>query len=262
MAFPTIDRALDAFNDFVNGSPISFDPDQPPPETETAPKGLYNVGQIVRQYIKQWLGVEPNLATPANLKELLLTFDELTKQLERQVASNPEPSTLGRLASLGVMGAPLWMVFDASEQNAQRSMDAIRADLRRWRIRLDTYIAHTESAPDPNDRWYTLNEVTAPLFLGWFGGPDGTTVPLPPGGVPQSFDPTVQHIADLATPFQIANEMGVWLDWEARRWRQLVKDLEDGAKGAGEKASDGLTYLVAGLAVGGIGGALLGKKMS
>lgn len=273
MAIPTIERSIDELYDFLEGMSIPLDYDSPPAKTEDAPRGLYNVGQIVRQYIHRWLGTAPNIATPANLLELLYTLDELTLQIEAQMEASAPTSAGVRAASLGVMatalpglGAGLWMAFDKAERDSQRSLDAVRVDLRRWRNRLDAYIDHVEKAPDPTDRRYTLWEVTNPLFLGWYGGPTGTEIELPSSSFPATFDPAVQHIADLSTPFQIANELGVWLEWDARKKRLLVQDIKDEAEKVADAVTDtatsGLTYLIAGLAVGGIGGAMLGKKLS
>lgn len=275
MALALLDRALDEFHDFVDGALIALDLDQPPARTEEAPVGLYNVGQIVSQYTHEWLGVAPNYATPANLLSLLLTLDELTAQLEEQVEKNEPQGPVTRSALLGVMGVALpgigpglWMAYDRAQRDEARSLEGVALELKRWRIRLDEYIRHTEAAPDPDDRWWTLWEVTAPLFLGWYGGRTGDEIPLPQGSVPPTFDTKVQHIADLSTPFQLANELGVWLDWRARTKRLLWQDIKDEAKDLAQKAKDvvevatsPLPYLVAGTVLGGLATALVRRKL-
>ena len=282
MALPIIDRALDAFGDIFNGAAFSLDLEQPPHRTEEAAVGLYDVGQVVRQYSREWLGVTPNLVSPANLLSLLLTLDELTAQLEAHVANLAPTSTTGRLAALGVMGAAvpglgpgLWMLQDQSRRDNARALEAVVLDLERWRVRLDAYLRHVEAVADPTDRRLTLWEVTAPLFLGWFGGETGSEVELPTGGFPPGFDPEARHVADLSTPFQIANELGVWLEWDHRMGRLLAQDVEDGVKDVVDAATDlaggvagavptrtsPLPYLLAGAVAGGVGLLVLRSKM-
>ncbi len=276
MAFPLIDRALDALSDVFDGAAVSFDVDQPPPRTEDAPVGLYDVGQVVRQYTREWLGVAPNLVTPANLLSLLLTLDELTAQLEMHVAKHGPEHVASRTAKLGVMtaslpglGAGLWMLQDQARRENERTLASVERDLQRWRIRLDDYIEHVEMAPNSQDRRAVLWEVTAPLFLGWFGGETGVEVPLPPGGVPETFDTEARHVADLSTPFRLANELGVWLEWDGRTKRLLVEDIEEETRKVIETAKDAapevpsspLPYLLGGVAIGGVGIALLRRAL-
>lgn len=275
MALAIIDRALDAFHDFVDGAGVSLDLDQPPARTEDAPVGLYNVGQIVSQYTHEWLGVAPNHATPGNLLSLLLTLDELTAQLEAHVEKNGRQGPIARTVLLGTMGVALpglgpglWMVYDRAQSDEARSLDGVELDLKRWRLRLDEYIRHTEAAPDPNDRMWTLWEVTAPLFLGWYGGPTGDEIALPQGSVPPTFDTKVQHLADLGTPYQLANQLGVWMEWSSRTKRLLWQDIKDEAKDLAKKAKDvvevatsPIPYLVAGTVLGSVATALIRRKL-
>lgn len=283
MALALLDRASNAFADFLEGAAVSFDIDSPPAGTETVPKGLYDVGEIIRQKTLEWLGVEPNLATPANLLLLLEELDELTKQLEEHVAEHGPQSVVTRAGTLswisptGPFGVALWMAEDKARREHRRALEALLADLRRFRVRLDRYFAYVEGAPDPSDRTAVLWEVTAPLFLGWFGGETGTEVELPEDGVPERFNVQAQHLADLGEPFRIANAFGVWLEWRQRTPELLIEDTaEEAAKVAKNVVDAGLGVLpnapglpasstspwalvlvgVTGLAVGSIGVAL------
>jgi len=272
VAFPAVDRALDALSDFIDGESFSFDVDSPPAGVEDAPVGMYDVGQIVRQYSLEWLGNAPNHATPREMMELLLTLDELTAQLEDAAEKKLSPeSTAVRTAKLGTMaaalpgiGAGLWMLQDKDRRDNERSIEAMKTDLKRWRIRLDEYIRLTRAASEatPEDRNSILWEVTAPLFLGWVGGRTGSEVPLPEGGYPEGFNTELNHVADLATPWTVANGIGVWLDWKQRRKELLKKDIVDGAKDiVPPAATNPLVYLAAGLAVGGVGALILRSKL-
>jgi len=255
MAETTLQRGLDwlsDWGDFISdaGAALPFDLSDDA-RVEPVQPGLYDVGQIVKDYQHKWLGVSPNHATPLELHELLLTLGGITGQLEASIEDHAETST-ERLAKLGLMGAGLWMALDTANRDEQRSLAAVKADLDRWRQRLDAYTAHVEAAiPDrEQDRRAVLWEVTAPLFLGWYGGPTGVELPIV--GQPEGFNPTQQHTIDLGTPFEIANELGVWIEWSKERRRRLAKDLEDEAK----DQAKGLGKLVAVGAIGlGLGAA-------
>ena len=163
--------------------------------------GPYNVGEIVRDYTHAWLGVEPNYATPADILDLLLFLDDMTEALA--------------LAA----GNISWMDPD--------SQDQLKIDLERWQNRLNEYLLETAAVPieQSGDRRAILWTVTAPLFLGWYGGPTGTEIVLPASDFPPGFNPELKHPPDLATPYQIANELNVFFDWEQERRRRLVKDV-------------------------------------
>lgn len=280
MALALLDRASDAFADFIEGAAVLFDIDSAPAGMEEVSRGLYDVGEIVHQKTLEWLGTEPNLVTPANLLLLLEELDELTTQLEAHVAERgPEnmvtrAGTLGLIMPTGLFGVGLWMVEDKARREHQRALEAVLADLRRFRVRLDRYFDDVRSAPDPSDRRAVLWEVTAPLFLGWFGGETGREVELPAEGVSEAFDTTVQHTPDLGEPFRIANAFGVWLQWKKRTPELLVDDVGDEASKVAKKVTDAalgilpnpdlppprsaspLPYVlagVAGLVVGGVG---------
>lgn len=284
MALALLDRASDAFADFLEGAAVKFDIDSPPAGTEAVSKGLYDVGEIVRQKTLEWLGAEPNLATPANLLLLLEELDELTKQLEAHVAEHGPQSVVTRAGTLslivptGPFGVALWMAEDKARREHRRALEALLADLRRFRVRLDRYFAYVEAASDPSDRAAVLWEVTAPLFLGWFGGESGFEVELPEDGVPESFNTGAQHLADLGEPFRIANAFGVWLEWKQRTPELLTEDAGEEASKVAKRAADAAMGILpngpglptppsaspwgyvlvgaAGLAVGGVGVAL------
>lgn len=246
MALALLDRASDAFADFLEGAAAKFDVDSPPAGTESVPRGLYDVGEIVRQKTLEWLGTEPNLATPANLLLLLEELDELTTQLEAHVAEHGPQSIVTRAGTLslivptGPLGIAFWMAEDKARREHLRALEALLADLRRFRVRLDRYFAYVEAAPDPSDRAEVLWEVTAPLFLGWFGGESGSEIELPEEGVPENFNTQAEHLADLGEPFRIANAFGVWLEWKKRTPELLTEDAGEEAskvaKAAGEAA--------------------------
>ena len=280
MALALLDRASDAFADFIEGAAVMFDIDSPPAGVEEVSKGLYDVGEIVRQKTLEWLGTTPNLATPANLILLLEELDALTKQLEAHVAEHGPESVVTRAGTLslitptGLFGVALWMAEDKARREHERALQGVLADLRRFRVRLDRYFAYVESVTDSSDRNAVLWEVTAPLFLGWFGGETGSEVELPAEGVPEGFNTADEHLADLGEPFRIANAFGVWLEWKKRTPELLVDDVGDEASKVAKKATDaalgilpnpGLSRLpsasplpfvmagVAGLVVGGVG---------
>lgn len=262
MAEPAIQRGLDwlsDFGDFVSDAggalPWPFNlVDDTRVEPEQA--GLYDVGEIVKGYQHNWLGVAPNHATPLELHELLLTLDDVTGQLETSIDGHTE-SSAGRAAKLGLMGAGLWIAFDKAARDEQRSLQAVKLDLARWRERLDSYTAYVEAAipAKEQDRRAVLWEVTAPLFLGWYGGPTGTEIPIV--GQPDGFDPTIQHTADIGSPFRIANELGVWISWSKERRRLLKKDLGDAAKRTGKGLGKLLGGVAIGLGIGVAGGSLV-----
>lgn len=99
---------------------------------------------------------------------------------------------------------------------------------------------HATSIPAErsHDRDAVLWEVTAPLFLGYYGGRTGTEVPLVEGGFPPAFDPTAQHGPDLATPFSLANQLAVYEEFEQDNWDRLLDDLREGAANVGRGTVD------------------------
>lgn len=265
MAEPLVQRGLDwisDFGDFISdaGAALPFDLDVEA-RTEPTPPGLYDVGTIVRAYQLQWLGEAPNHATPLELHELLLTLDTLTQQLEEEI-SNHEESSLARTVKLGIMGLPLWIVADKARRGEQRSLQQVTRDLRRWRERLDDYLSSVEAVlpQQEQDRRAVLWEVTAPLLLGFYGGPTGAETPVV--GQPDGFDPTIQQLADIGTPYRIANELGVWLDWGRRRKELFKEDIKEGATRAGKGLGLAVLTGIAGVGVGVAGAQLVKGKRS
>lgn len=156
----------------------------------------FDVGRIVRDYQAKFVGTSPNLAMPATMVILLAELEDLTRRLEeRDEGISPQVSQ----------------------------------DLTRWRARLDGYHEALAKAPSLDDRQAILWTVTAPLLLGWYGGPTGTEVELTPGGFPPGFNTDHEHTADLATPFSLANQMGVAEEWDRRRLDLLGQDLKEAA---------------------------------
>lgn len=284
MALALLDRASDAFAGFLEGAAVAFDIDSPPAGVEDVPRGLYDVGEVVKQKTLEYLGTQPNLATPANLLLLLEELDELTQQLEEHVAEHGPQSVVTRAGTLalitpatGLFGAALWLAEDKARREHQRALEAVLVDLKRFRVRLDRYFAHVAAAADSSDRNAVLWEVTAPLFLGWFGGETGSEVEVPAGGVPENFDASKRHLADIGEAFRIANALGVWLSWKKRAPELLVDDVADEAEKVADAAvsvlpspphlpgppSGPLPYVlvgVAGLVVGGLGVAFVRSK--
>lgn len=161
-------------------------------------------GEAVRYWTTTYLGREPNLAFPLGLQILLQHLRELTAKLK--VANNART------------GLP-------------REEDQLDVDLQRWDRRLNAYLAATASAP-ANDRNAVLWTVTAPLLLGFFGGPDGTS-PLPDGGFAPGFNPHARHMPDVAEPYRIAHELDVEWKWDKKRRELLLEDIKAGAQTVG-----------------------------
>lgn len=207
----------------------------------------YQPGMIVRDYTALFLGSEPNLATPINLSRLLEALEELTQALEEADAE--------RRAIPGTEHS--WPCIDSDTGEA---FDQLCLDLTRWRARLDEYYMVAASVPDPQryDQAAILWTVTAPLFLGFYGGRTGTEIALVPGGFPEGFDPTVPHGPDLATPFTIGNQLEVYREFEASQLERLIEDLEEAAAGALETGLTIAEALVIGFLI--YGGVTLFKK--
>ena len=213
----------------------------PTPATAKPQPQAYDVGRMVRDYTVTFLHPTPNLATPINLATLLEQLQSLTDAIEQEERKR-------RIVPGSGVVVPCIM-------SDGRALDALCLDLTRWRRRLDEYYMHAASIPAErsHDRNAVLWEVTAPLFLGYFGGPTGTEVPLVEGGFPKGFDPTAAHGPDLATPFSLANQLAVYQDFERENWDRLLQDLRDGAGGLGQGSLDLATAVLMGFgAVAGI----------
>lgn len=179
----------------------------------------YDVGAIVAAYQQAWLGPTPNAVTPAALRDLLFFLDAMTASIEQR---DLEVRTVD-------LGEPTGsLVMDCAElNNAMPGYGQACVELARWRRRLDEYMLVLGEVPPERDfdRTATLWTVTAPLFLGWFGGPSGHEIEPVAGGFPPGFDAETQHRADLATPYMLANQYGVADAWEQRRTELLIDDF-------------------------------------
>lgn len=150
-------------------------------------------------------GGSTNLATPENVGKLLTALEQLTSAVQ---AKRAEMSSLVPDASI--------VLFDGR--------------MKMWRARLQEYRAHVAKAP-PGDREDILWSVTAPVLIGYYGGPNSEKP---------------QQIPDALTPFMLANQLDVADAWRDERWKlfkdQLGSDLK---KAAG-------TGLATALVIGGI----------
>lgn len=259
MAEPLIQRSLDWLSDWGDivsdaGAALPFDLEVEPRREEVV--GQYDVATIVRSYQLSWLHTEPNHITPIELRALLQTLGELTAQLEQAVGEHTEGSAM-RAAKLGLMsgflpglGTMFWAVGDKAKRGEQRSLQAIALDLQRWRTRLDSYVSAVEAAlPErEQDRAATLWTVTAPLLLGWYGGPTGSEIEIV--GQPEGFDPQLRHPVDVGTPYRIANMLGVQLEWSRRRAELFKDDLQDGAEETGKVVGLAVAVGLAGIGAG------------
>lgn len=191
----------------------------------------YDVGGIVRATQEEFRlfrvrtrnGLEnaaPNRATPENLALLLAELDTFTDELVDW--HNEQVDDLDWRQRI---------LVDGDEEALERIED----DLEAWQRRLDGYIfAVSEAAPQ--DRQAVLWDVTAPLLLGFYGG-EGSKLP--------------RSVADVATPFMLANALLVTDEWQRQVFEQWQTDVgtgggirdaigasidavEDAAKGAGD----------------------------
>jgi hypothetical protein len=115
---------------------------------------------------------------------------------------------------LAVLLASLRAVTDAADDEGGLAGTTAFFALAQWRRRLDAYDAFV-SAAAPGDRVAVLWTVTAPLLLGFYGGPE-------------SDEP--QRVADVATPFILANASEISEAWRNERRRMFFNDLERGAR--------------------------------
>ncbi len=196
----------------------------PEPALEPVP-GRYDVGAVVKQYSDAWLSTPPyNHATPIELLDLLLFLDDITQKLEAEDLARRSPAVGPQVPR----SCEDMEVFQAGYAGLCR-------DLQRWRARLNEYLMIASSVPDDlsHDRRQVLWEITAPLFLGWYGGETGTEVPLVQGGFAPGFNPELRHPPDIAAPYQIANELDVWIAWEGERRQRLIRDVTEPFKKTG-----------------------------
>jgi hypothetical protein len=168
--------------------------------------GEYPVAALVKVYFDRMLKQSPNLATPMTWMGVLEDLDKLTTEIEGKQAA--------RVAADPSFGT-----------------DQLSKDIERWRARLDWYTLATHAATDPLDRNQVLWDVTAPLMMGWHGGPKGTDV-LAPGGYPPGFNVQAAHGADISTPYSLANQMGVWMKFCTTGGDECIHPLDRLAKAA------------------------------
>lgn len=138
--------------------------------------------------VEELMESEKNKATPGNIRILLAALSKVT------TATMAARTEWGLITDAGV--------------------DSWDHDLDKWRTRLADYQALAEAAP-LGDREAILWDVTAPLLLGFYGGPESK---LP------------QQTLDAATPFILANGIDVAEEWREERWRLFVQDIKDNAK--------------------------------
>jgi hypothetical protein len=222
MAIVDIERTWEFWKSGLSGE--AFEIYNPPGEYEEVKGEKYNIGEIVRHYQHAWAGKAPNHFTPIDMLDLLFWLDEFTTVLEEQDLKRRMP----------LVGPQTPVSCEDMEITAE-GYGSICRDLRRWRLRLDEYMQFTAAVPveQQSDRSVILWEVTAPLFVGWYGGPTGTEIPLDPDAFPPGFDPLVRHPADIASPYMIANGLGIWVAWQDERRKRLVADLTDPFKPSG-----------------------------
>lgn len=210
-----LERTEKFWESLLSGEGIYVEND--PAHFEKVDGGKYDVGDIVRQYSRAWLGPPPpNSATPIDVLDLLFFLDDFTTELEaedlrRRTGNLPKPASCEYM------------------ETVQAGYKSICRDLQRWRKRLDEYLMVVSAIPleEENDRRAILWSVTAPLFVGWYGGETGHEVELPPDAFPPGFNPELRHPPDIATPYLLANQLGVYFAWMAERRRRLVADIKD-----------------------------------
>lgn len=160
---------------------------------------MFDVASLTRDFQSEFVlfdrrpvagEVLTNKATPGNLRRFLAKLQVLTAALvaKRETLSDWAPDA---------------------------AIFAWDNDLVRWRGRLAAYIDACDAAP-ADDRQAVLWTVTAPLLLGFYGGPASK---LP------------QQPIDAVTPFMLANELAVDEAWRDERWRLFQEDLKVDAKG-------------------------------
>jgi len=171
------------------------------------------VGASIQQ---RMLGTTPNATTPEDWIALFAYLQSLTDELVVADEQRRKNLAFGTFGTLGPSIIPC-------------EADALCMDLQRWRARLDWYSLAAASAP-PGSREAVLWEVTAPMLLGFHGGPTGVEVMLAPGGYAPGFDSTRPHGADVSTPFVLANANGVAAAWEQERHELLAADIINNAR--------------------------------
>lgn len=186
-----------------------------------------------RDWRTQIIGVAPNIAYPMTYVFVLDELDRITRQLE--AANEARPRAI-----------------------PDPGPDQIDRDLTRWRIRLETYTLRNSQAKAPDDREAVLWTVTAPLLLGQHGGPTGheiMTTGTP--GYEATFDPEIDHVADIVTPYSLANQLDVAEAFEQENREKAIEEIKERAKAVGEGLANYWPWILGGVAVLAIGGVAL-----
>ena len=154
----------------------------------------YDVGKITRSLQNEFnlFNRDPrqqmtNQATPEKLGALIAALTKLTSKIEAQ----RDTAAFDWTPDAGVV------IWDR--------------DMAAWKARLAAYSKAVTSAP-PGDRGAVLWTVTAPLLIGYYGGPASN---LP------------QQPLDAMTPFSLANQLDVAEAWREERWKLFWEDLKN-----------------------------------
>ena len=213
---PWVKETLGAWRSFLMGDGLTY---SPLPVREPIKGQKYSVGDtVIPQYTKAWVGQTPNWVTPLHFLDLLNFLNDFIEQLEaeqKKAFRKHNVTTCEELAAV----AP--------------GEGQLCADLQRWRVRLSEYSMAVGAVPeaDQYDRTKTLWSVTAPLFLGWYGGKTGKEIPLVAGGFPAGFDPALRHPPDIGTPYSLANQFGIAQAWSKERKDKVLGEMLDPGKG-------------------------------
>ncbi len=236
--------AIIAGDDYTESPPASYEPISLTTglKPDYAHGQQYDVGGIVRGYQQTWLGVVPNHVTPNQLLGLLNFLSDMTEVIEERDAELRSVEQFDRVLSCEELG------------KVRPGYGQPCLDLQHWRARLTDYMLHAGEVPPQlgDDRRETLWTITAPLFVGWFGGATGNEVELAAGGFPPGFNVDLQHPADIATPYMLANQYGVADAWEKKRAAMLLDDFTPKIPDApsGDDLKNAL--LIAGAVLGGV----------
>lgn len=171
---------------------------------------MYNVGQITRDLQADYLTPDGRL-TPRHLGPLVAGLAQMTDSIQ------------GEALRLQLGGFP-WLTANALPEQWN-------SDMRSWQERLAAYKAALASA-SPNDRKAILWTVTAPLLLGFYGGPDSEK--------PQS-------VLDAVTPYMLANQLEIEDEYRETIWNQFKEDVKTEAKSTGLDLLSVLKWTAAGL---------------
>ncbi len=213
---PWVKQTVGAWKNFLMGEGLTY---SPLPTREPIKGQKYDVGStVVPQYSKAWIGAVPNFVTPIHFLDLMNFLNDFTEQLEAEQQKAFRKHNVTQCEELEAV-AP--------------GEGSLCRDLQRWRVRLNEYSMAVGSVPesDQYDRTKTLWNVTAPIFLGWYGGKTGTEIPLVEGGYPPGFDTALRHPPDIGTPYSLANQFGIAQAWSKERKDRILGELLDPGKG-------------------------------